>query len=168
MKAGLILLVLMLLSVRSAAATVARATAASSSALSPADAFAPVKANIEKLLEHRRQPPPFSPETENPFVRPGAPGADAVITPTVTAPTAPTAIVPTADLIHRLAAHLHVGGMVDIGGHLQVVINSIPCSEGRLIPVRDGETVYRVRIKQLTNKTMTIEVGDSELTLPLH
>ena len=132
------------------------------------DSFAPVKANIDSLLEHRRQPPPFSPETENPFVRPGAPGADAVITPTVTAPTAPTAIVPTADLIHRLAAHLHVGGMVDIGGHLQVVINSIPCSEGRLIPVRDGETVYRVRIKQLTNKTMTIEVGDSELTLPLH
>ena len=132
------------------------------------DSFAPVKANIDSLLEHRRQPPPFSPETENPFVRPGAPGADAVITPAVIAPTAPTVVAPAADLIHRLAAHLHVGGMVDIGGHLQVVINSIPCSEGRLIPVRDGETVYRVRIKQLTNKTMTIEVGDSELTLPLH
>ncbi|MFI5337888.1 MAG: hypothetical protein ACHQ5A_13955 [Opitutales bacterium] len=128
--------------------------------------FAPIKAQIDALLEHRRQPPPFSPATENPFQAPGAAGIDAQSISSPVVPTAPR-VAPAADLIHRIASQLKISGTVSLGGRQQIIINSVACEEGRILPVRESDRLYRVRIKHITPTTVTIEIGESELTMPL-
>lgn len=130
------------------------------------DPFVAVKAQIDSLLEHRRQPPPFSPAAENPFQRPGMAGVEVVPVPGTTGPTVPRASGP-LDQIHRVASLLRISGTVNLGGRLQVIINSVPCEEGKVLPVRDGEILYRVLIKRLAPASVTIEVGDAELAMPL-
>ncbi len=135
-------------------------------AAGPADQFAAIKAQIDALLECRRQPPPFHPEVDNPFKRPGNAGGELVPTAPGGGPATPRPPV-TVDLIHRLGAQLRISGTVFVGGQLQAIINSTPCEEGRILAVRDGDMLYRLLIKKITATTITIQLGDDELTLPI-
>jgi hypothetical protein len=141
-------------------------TAGLLSAAGPADAFAPIKAQIDTLLEHRRQLPPFAPAVDNPFKRPGGEGELVAVT---TAPTTPGAARPAAtlDLIHRLAAQLRVSGTVNVNGRMQVIINSTACEEGRMLPVREGEMLYRLLVKTITPTAVVIQLGEAEMTISI-
>jgi hypothetical protein len=130
----------------------------------PADTFAPVKAQIDLLLEHRRTPPPFTPAADNPFVRPG--GGEGELVSTTPANPGPAAKAnPTVDLIHRLAAQLRISGSVNLGGRIQVIINGTPCEEGRMLPVREGDMLYRLLIKSVTANSVVIQLGEAEMTV---
>lgn len=118
------------------------------------------KARITELLGRRLKPVPLPTAPANPFSITAAPAPDPG-TPNTAAPAAPV------DLLTRLARSLRIGGIINLGGKQSLVINSSPYREGALIPVRDGETVHRLRIKQITPTHLTLEMEGEETIVPL-
>jgi hypothetical protein len=150
-------LIVALASLSATLAVGAPATPAPAKPASAASNYERTKARITELLGLRRKPSPLPPVLPNPFAAAAAPAADA-------GPAAPTMPV---DLLTRLAQSLKIGGVIQIGGTPSLIINSNPYRAGAWVPIREGETVHRLRIKQITATRVTFEMEGEETTLPL-
>lgn len=142
------------------AATLAAGAPATPAPAKPASAasnFERTKTRVTELLGLRLKPSPLPAVLPNPFSAPASPAA--------AGPAAPAA--PPVDLLTRLAQSLKIGGVIQIGGIPSLIINSNPYREGAWVPIREGETVHRLRIKQITATRVTLELEGEETTIPL-
>jgi hypothetical protein len=147
------------------APTAAAANAPKPPPLSPR--FQQVRNRIEALFAHRLSAPtPLDPR-HNPF-RP----AGAFVGPVVAAGDGRTAAATEpqpADLtvLQQAVATLKVGGRFVSAGREHRMVNARLYKEGDVIPTQlQGQPVY-LRVKALNQKSLTLSLGDSELTLTL-
>lgn len=125
-----------------------------------AGSFERTKARITQLLGPRQKPVPLPATLPNPFSITAAPAPDA-------GPGTPAPPAAPVDLLTRLAQSLKISGTIHLGGQPSLIINSSAYHEGDIVPVRDGETVHRLRLKQITGSHVTFELEGDETTLPL-
>lgn len=128
----------------------------------PASSFERTKARITELLGLRQNPVPLPAVLANPF------SSTASSTPTSDAgPGTPATPPEPVSLLTRLAQALKISGTIQLGGKPSLIINSAAYGEGDVVPFREGETVHRLRIKQITNTHVTFELDGEETTIPL-
>ncbi|MBI2516225.1 MAG: hypothetical protein HYV95_04855 [Opitutae bacterium] len=139
----------------------APATPAKAPAKSAVAGFERTKARITELLGPRQKAVPLPAVLPNPFSVTAAPAPDPGSNTPAGPPAAPV------DLLTRLAQSFRIGGVIQRGDKPSLIINSAAYREGDILPIREGETVHRVRIKQITSTHVTFELDGDETTLPL-
>ena len=144
-----------------AAPAKAPGNAAKASATPPiSPRFLQVRDKINGLFQHRNVAPPALDPLGNPFRPPG---------PIVMAAAPGGALVPVTtndlSLLQEAAAALKVSGTVEKDGQPHLIINTRPYRRGDVVPSRaDGQTVY-LRIREITRRSVTFELNDTEMTL---
>jgi hypothetical protein len=123
--------------------------------------FLHVREKINTLFQHRNAPPrPLDP-LGNPF-RP--PGALVVANPIADGP-APSQPSNDLSLLQEAAAALKVSGTVEKDGQPHLVINARSYKKGDVVPSRaSGQAVY-LRVREITRRSVTFELNDTEMTL---
>ena len=122
--------------------------------------FKQVRDRIDSLFHHRNETPPPPDARTNPFRVPGsaapaAPRADG---------TAPEAVSNLTRLQESVST-LRVSGVFEIAGRSHLVINARPYKEGDVVQTQvQGEAVY-LRIREISRRSVTLELGDAEMTL---
>lgn len=99
--------------------------------------------------------------SDSPAADPAAPTAG----PATTTPATETP--PEPDVVARLASTLKFGGMLYRNGQPQLIINSSAYAVGALVPVQDGDTVHRLRLKSITRTHCVFELDGREATLSI-
>jgi hypothetical protein len=129
--------------------------------------FQQVRNRIDALFSNRLSPPPPLDPRHNPFRAAGAFAAAAVVPGD--ARTAASTEPPAADLsvLQQAVATLKVGGRFVSAGREHRMVNARLYKEGDVIPTQlQGQPVY-LRVKALNQKSLTLSLGESELTLTL-
>jgi hypothetical protein len=124
------------------------------------------KGRIDTLVNRRLKPEPLPDVLPNPFQLSG------VVTPTnpTTVPTSPVEPAPPSndsEALAHYAATLKIGGIVQLNGRVQLVINQSPYREGDLVFVDNKNAVIYLQIIRLTPSELTLGLNQAVQTIKL-
>jgi hypothetical protein len=156
------------LSMAAEAPATAKSPPASQPPLSPR--FKQVRQKIDVLFKNRGETPPAPDPRQNPFRPAGAvavadAGRAAGASGEVNLPAVPEP--PSSDLtkLQGSVATLKIGGRLQTGGQLYLMINGKPYKENEVITTQvQGEPVY-LRIRQISSREVTLGLNEAEMTL---
>jgi hypothetical protein len=130
---------------------------------------------IEAIFRLRDQPLPFVNVRNNPFRDPGAKLPPETAPATPAAPTAETADteeeeeeeeeVDDAEVLRLAAEGLKVTGVMHLGGQTRLTINRGNYAVGDILQVRYDRQVIDLRIKAITEKSVTFRLNEAEFVL---
>ncbi len=134
------------------------------------DRYALTRKRIDTLLGPRLHPVALPANPPNPFYQPlREPLAD----PAAPAHDADTGHVPEAadisdiDSLRKIAPALRLGGVINRGGTLFVIINNTPCKIGDIITVGSKDRPVYLKLADLSTTGFTLGLNDATLEVPL-
>ena len=121
---------------------------------------------IAELVGRRLNPQPLPATLPNPFYA-GVEMAE------LAAPEPPPELIPDspdisdADTLAKIVPTLRFSGLVTRDRQLHVIINSIVCKEGDVIPISGRDTPLFIQVRKITPDAITFGLNDAETTTPL-
>lgn len=135
------------------------ATLASASEPRRPDPFERTRLQIERLLNHRINPPPYDPASHNPF----SVGAPVSVLPTQ--PDEPPPVETAESLLRLLAPRLKITGYFAREGRSFAVIDSVPRREGDFIILTHQGRPVNLRVSSVEPGRLVLSLGDAEISV---
>lgn len=135
------------------------------------DRFVRTKAHIDALLDHRVKPEPLPAVPPNPFQLAGATtaatnGGEATV-PDVPPVGETPPLTGDVETLARYVATLKLGGLIELNGRVQLMLNQVPRKEGDLIVVHEKDDVVYLQVIRLTPRELTLGYKDAVQVIPL-